>query len=106
MRPENGVTRCPKDCPSRKVGCHNVNTCEAWRRQVEENRARLAARDEKNHVKAKDMGTERDQGMTWKWAVVIVLAVLTALWIVWGMLKAVNGIWFEIEVLIRNTREI
>ena len=45
MRPNNGVTRCPKDCPNRKVGCHNVKTCEHWRKQVEENRARLLKRD-------------------------------------------------------------
>lgn len=48
MRPERGVTRCPKDCPNRKVGCHNVKTCENWRKQVEENRARLKAQHEKN----------------------------------------------------------
>lgn len=46
MRPSRGVTRCPKDCPNRKVGCHNVNTCEAWRKQVEENRERLLKQSE------------------------------------------------------------
>lgn len=48
MRPEIGATRCPKDCPNRKVGCHNVKTCENWAKQVEENRERLAKRREKN----------------------------------------------------------
>lgn len=51
MRPEVGVTRCPKDCPRRKVGCHNVETCENWRKQVEENRKRLMERDEKFYAK-------------------------------------------------------
>ena len=37
--------------------------------------------------------------MTWKWALLIVLCILTSMWAVWGFLKAVNGIMFEIEVL-------
>lgn len=37
--------------------------------------------------------------MTWKWALLIVLSLLAALWIAWGMLKAINGIRFEIETL-------
>lgn len=46
MRPEGG-TRCPKDCPNRKPYCHNVDTCETWRKQVEEDKARIAERDKK-----------------------------------------------------------
>lgn len=46
MRPSVGVTRCPKDCPRRKPGCHNTNTCNNWRKQVEENKNRLLMRDE------------------------------------------------------------
>lgn len=33
-----------KDCKRRKIGCHNVETCEPWRVYVEANQARLAAR--------------------------------------------------------------
>lgn len=51
MRPSRGVTRCPKDCPNRKVGCHNVETCENWRKQVEENKERLHQQHLKNAVK-------------------------------------------------------
>lgn len=31
--PENGVIRCPEDCPERKPGCHNTETCECWAAQ-------------------------------------------------------------------------
>lgn len=51
MRPNYGVTRCPKDCANRKPGCHNVATCENWRKQVEENRARLLEDKERNESK-------------------------------------------------------
>lgn len=42
-----GGTRCPKDCPNRKPYCHNVDTCETWKKQVEENAERQAARDKR-----------------------------------------------------------
>lgn len=51
MRPSRGVTRCPKDCHNRKVGCNNVETCENWRKQVEENKERLHQQHLKNAVK-------------------------------------------------------
>lgn len=47
MRPNNGVTRCLKECPRRGAYCHNEETCETWRKQMEENRKRLKERDEK-----------------------------------------------------------
>ena len=33
--PSDGVLRCPKDCPERKPGCHNVETCACWAAQLE-----------------------------------------------------------------------
>jgi hypothetical protein len=30
---------CPKDCPDRKVGCQNPNTCETYRLRVERSQA-------------------------------------------------------------------
>ena len=48
MKTGRGAARCPKDCPNRRVDCHNVETCENWAKQVEENKARLKARHEKN----------------------------------------------------------
>ena len=50
MRPSCG-TRCPKDCPQRKVGCHNEETCECWRKQKEEDRERLAKEQERFETK-------------------------------------------------------
>lgn len=35
-----------KNCPSRKVGCHNVETCQKWREYVEANQAAQAKRRE------------------------------------------------------------
>lgn len=35
-----------KDCKRRKVGCHNVNMCPAWREYVECVQAAKARRDE------------------------------------------------------------
>ena len=46
--PENGVIRCPKDCPERKPGCHNVDTCELWAKQQEQ---RQKGRDARWNVK-------------------------------------------------------
>lgn len=43
--------------------------------------------------------------MTWKWALLIVLGILASTWAVWGFLKAINGIWFEIETLMRTIGE-
>ena len=40
----NGAKRCPKNCPNRAPGCHNVATCESWARQVEEHKKKLEAR--------------------------------------------------------------
>ena len=42
MRPKGG-TRCPKDCPQRAPGCHNIQTCACWKKQMEEDAARHAA---------------------------------------------------------------
>lgn len=39
--------------------------------------------------------------MTWKLALFIVLCIVAALLIVWVALKAINGIRFEIETLMR-----
>lgn len=39
--------------------------------------------------------------MTWKWALLIVLCIVFAELVVWVSLKAINGIWFEIETLMR-----
>ena len=39
--------------------------------------------------------------MTVKWLVLIALAIVAALWMVWGALKAFNGIVYEIGVLRR-----
>jgi len=43
-----------KDCPRRKVGCHNVDTCEAWRVYVDQVRA---AKENRNadRLKADDV---------------------------------------------------
>lgn len=35
-----------KECPRRKVGCHNVDTCEQWREYVKTNQEANARRDE------------------------------------------------------------
>lgn len=47
--PQFRQTACPKDCPRRKVGCHNVNTCPEWaehvRRQQERQRAKAQMYD-------------------------------------------------------------
>lgn len=40
------IPRCEKDCPRRKVGCHNVNTCEIWAAQVEALQVKRAAKAE------------------------------------------------------------
>lgn len=40
----DGVQRCPRKCPDRKPGCHNVNTCENWARQVEAQKKKMEAR--------------------------------------------------------------
>lgn len=37
--------------------------------------------------------------MTIKWLVFIILCVLAACWIVYGFLKALNGILYEIDIL-------
>lgn len=43
--------------------------------------------------------------MTWKWALFIVLCFVFAELVVWVSLKAINGIWFEIETLMRTLGE-
>ena len=40
----NGVQRCPRECPNRAPGCHNVETCENWAKQVAAQREKLEAR--------------------------------------------------------------
>ena len=40
----DGVRRCPRECPNRAPGCHNVATCENWAKQVEMHKKRLEAR--------------------------------------------------------------
>lgn len=37
--------------------------------------------------------------MTAQWALLIILATVAALFIVWGALKAVNGIVYELRLL-------
>ena len=39
-----------------------------------------------------------------KWLLLGVLAVVAALWIVYGALKAINGIAYELELLHIHTR--
>lgn len=34
---------CPKECPKRKVGCHNVETCENWAAHVARKKAQRQA---------------------------------------------------------------
>lgn len=43
--------------------------------------------------------------MTWKWMMLIVLCIVFAELVVWVSLKAINGIWFEIETLMRAMEE-
>lgn len=45
--------------------------------------------------------------MTVKWLILIVIAIIAALWIVWAALKAFNGIVYEAGILRRylETRE-
>lgn len=52
MRPAN-ATRCPANCPDLAPGCHNVNTCECWKKQMEEDAERHAAREAKYASKRK-----------------------------------------------------
>ena len=40
----NGIRRCPKDCPNRAPGCHNIATCENWAAQMEQQRKNLEAK--------------------------------------------------------------
>lgn len=35
-----------KECPRRKVGCHNVDTCDEWREYVKTNQEANERRDE------------------------------------------------------------
>ena len=42
--PTNGVLRCPKDCPERKPGCHNPDTCDCWAKQQEHRKQERDAR--------------------------------------------------------------
>lgn len=41
-----GKSVCPPDCPKRRVGCHNVETCEKWAAHVEERRKEYERRIE------------------------------------------------------------
>lgn len=38
------VLRCPKDCPERKPGCHNTETCECWSAQEEDRKQKRESR--------------------------------------------------------------
>lgn len=37
--------------------------------------------------------------MTWKWLMLIVLALLAAMWIVYGAMHALNGILYEARLM-------
>ena len=41
-----GKTVCAPDCPKRRVGCHNVETCEKWAEHVEKRRKEYERRKE------------------------------------------------------------
>ena len=43
--------------------------------------------------------------MTWKWPMVIILSVLAAAWILYGILHALNGIAYEFEILTSAMRD-
>ena len=55
------IPRCEKDCPRRKVGCHNVNTCETWAAQVEAQQVKRAAKAEERQVKRAAKAEERQK---------------------------------------------
>lgn len=42
--PESGLPRCPKDCPQRKPGCHDADTCALWAAQLEQRKKERLAR--------------------------------------------------------------
>ena len=42
--------------------------------------------------------------MTWKWLMMIILSVLAASWILYGILHAINGIAYEFEILMNAMR--
>ena len=42
--------------------------------------------------------------MTWKWLMMIILSVLAAAWILYGILHAINGIAYEVEILMSTMR--
>lgn len=43
--------------------------------------------------------------MTWKWLMMIILSVLAASWILYGILHAINGIAYEFEILMDAMRD-
>ena len=43
--------------------------------------------------------------MTWKWLMLVILAVLAASWILYGILYAINGIANEFEILMNAMRD-
>ena len=42
--------------------------------------------------------------MTWKWMMLVILSVLAAAWILYGILHAINGIAYEFEILMSTMR--
>ena len=42
--------------------------------------------------------------MTWKWMMLVILSVLAAAWILYGILHALNGIAYEFEILMSTMR--
>ena len=64
----DGVKRCPRECPNRAPGCHNVETCENWAQQVEAQRKKLEARRAAYVPKRKsweDMGVAKARVKKW-----------------------------------------
>lgn len=43
--------------------------------------------------------------MTWKWLMLVILSVLAAAWILYGILYAINGIAYEFEILMDAMRD-
>ena len=42
--------------------------------------------------------------MTWKWIVLVIVAVLVSSWMMYGILHAINGIAYEFEILVNAIR--
>lgn len=35
---------CPKDCPNRKIGCQNPNTCTVYAKRIQRRQKQVAAK--------------------------------------------------------------